>query len=205
MKILICKSLILLLIGIVLPVFLFAHEGGHFHKGDGAVMNTWQLENGKVIRGNFSNGDKYFVYLEQEEGKIIAVPLRQLAGEDRALARFKIRREESINQLNEIPILNQKTPKPFRPDLLPLAMLFAFLGLLSFIYHRYSGVMVFQKTAYRVSFALVVVIASIFACKKSTDVPTAGGTEIIPKTSIGFLDSSFSLYKPGITTSHDNT
>ena len=66
-----------------LTIFLFAfifivkttsgHVGGHYHSGDGTVFNSWTLKNGQHVLGNFmySNGRQIFV--EANEGKIIAI------------------------------------------------------------------------------------------------------------------------------------
>jgi hypothetical protein len=50
------------------------------------------------------------------------------------------------------------------------------------------------------SFLMIVFIA----CKKNNPDP-GGGTVTIPKTSIGFLDSAFAPYLPGVTTASDNS
>ena len=50
---------------------MYAHYGGHYHKNDGTVFNTWQLKTGDQIKGNFSMGNSEFIVLEQEEGKLV--------------------------------------------------------------------------------------------------------------------------------------
>ena len=101
---------------------MYAHPGGHFQKSDEVLLNTWQLKDGSYVKGNFSKGDDHFVYLEQLEGKTIAIPLNELTSQDQALASFKIRRSQKMNEVYKLPLKN--TPK--FEDYLPSGTLFRF-------------------------------------------------------------------------------
>ena len=76
------------LLYLILVFFFFnsndalAHPGGHYHKGDGNVLNTWRLNSGKTIQGNFSFAKDNTIYLEQEEGKIVSILISDLSIQD---------------------------------------------------------------------------------------------------------------------------
>lgn len=72
------KTLKIMLIKLTLVTLLwllagnvFAHPGGHYHKGD--VLNSWTLTNGQIVMGNFSKGYGDQLVLEQLGGKLIYV------------------------------------------------------------------------------------------------------------------------------------
>ena len=79
------------------PILSHAHSGGHYHHGDGTVYNTWQLKNGNPLKGNFLMNKGDVIYLEKEDGKLLAVPMQDLSIQDQKLAKFKINK---LNQIN---------------------------------------------------------------------------------------------------------
>src|SRR6476619_937484 len=87
-------SYILFIVFIFCSAVSVAHPGGHYHKGDGNILNIWQLKNGEQVKGNFSKGNEDVIVLEQEGGKFISVPLENLCEHDQQLAAFKIKRFE---------------------------------------------------------------------------------------------------------------
>ena len=52
---------------------LFAHSGGHYHKGDASILNTWRLKSGEAVKGNFSFAKDNKIFLEQEDGIMQAI------------------------------------------------------------------------------------------------------------------------------------
>ena len=42
-----------------------AHPGGHYHKDDGIVLNSWRLHSGESIQGNFSFAKDNTIYLDK--------------------------------------------------------------------------------------------------------------------------------------------
>ena len=114
---------------------LNAHPGGHYHKGDGNVLNTWRLKSGGIIKGNFAFAKENTIFLEQEEGVIKSILITDLSKQDQKLAKFKI---EKLNKINAIRINNnQHLPLPnpgFNFKYVPL-FLFLFLLLMVKILH----------------------------------------------------------------------
>ena len=79
------------------PILTFAHSGGHYHHGDATLYNTWQLKNGNSLKGNFLMNKGDIIYLEKEDGKLLAVPIQDLCIQDQKLANFKINKLNGIN------------------------------------------------------------------------------------------------------------
>ena len=79
------------------PILSHAHSGGHYHHGDATVYNTWQLKNGNSLKGNFLMNKSDMIYLEKEDGKLLAVPIQDLSIQDQKLANFKINKLNGIN------------------------------------------------------------------------------------------------------------
>lgn len=188
---------------------LLAHPGGHFHKGDEKLLNTWQLKNGQSIKGNFAKGDEHVVYLEQLDGRMLAVPMNELSEQDQELASFKIRRAQTMNEVYRVPVINIDKPTRPSPDLVPLLLLFSFFLLFGLLYRKSESFTFLHQKKYQLAFTIAFGLASIYACKKAA-VPsggnnTGGGTTIntIPKTFITFLDSAYAPFKPAVSTSSD--
>ena len=79
------------------PILSHAHSGGHYHHGDETVYNTWQLKNGTALKGNFLMNKGEVIYVENEDGKLLAVPIQDLSIQDQKLANFKINKLNGIN------------------------------------------------------------------------------------------------------------
>ena len=92
------KPIIFLFVVILLVKTTSAHEGGHYHSGDGTVFNSWTLTNGNHIQGNFMFSRDGVMYLEGNEGKVVKVSIDQLMPADKKLASFKVAQLEKINQ-----------------------------------------------------------------------------------------------------------
>ena len=75
---------------LMISINLFAHEGGHYHKGDGVTLTTWNLNNGQKIQGNFFFAKGEQILIEQAEGVIKSININDLTIEDQQLARLKI-------------------------------------------------------------------------------------------------------------------
>ena len=196
-----------ILILFLLSFQAFAHEGGHYHRGYGTVFNSWSLLNGQQIKGNFANGNREFILLEQEEGKMLRISVSSLSMQDQKLALFKVRKLEAINRDHFGPqIIPVRDKAQYRPiDLVALSItLLALLMLLLVLFPVKPLGMVFQLPRSSLAVWSVVLVAGIFACKKSTD-PVNPVITTIPRTSIGFLDSAFAPYRPGVSTSSDAT
>ena len=197
-----------------LTIFLFAfifivrttsgHVGGHYHSGDGTVFNSWTLKNGQHVLGNFmySNGRQIFV--EANEGKIIAIQMDDLMPADKKLAAFKISQLEKINRPYE-PLVSSNIfdLKKFIWWVIGFTIVLALLSLLV-NYFRIEYVKQ-NRHQFLVAYASVILIV---ACSKSG---TSGGTVTqptivsIPKTTTTFLDSAFAAFKPALSTRYDAT
>ena len=76
-----------------------AHSGGHYHKEDGKLLNTWRLKSGVVAKGNFSFAKDNKIFLEQEDGIMQAIVMDDLITQDQQLAKFKIKKYTELNYL----------------------------------------------------------------------------------------------------------
>lgn len=182
-----------------------AHPGGHYHAGDGTILNSWQLKNGQVIKGNFSMGEEAAIVLEQEDGKFVKIPITALSEQDQKLARFKIKKFAKLNKAYSAPLLTAPVQKKeFKFSFLILSVL---LTLVAFLILR-KGVFYFtlaingQTRLVGITACLSLFFVTLYACKKSVDNIT---TTTIPKTTTGFIDSAFAPYKPAISTNWDGT
>lgn len=177
-----------------------AHPGGHYHKGDGIILNSWQLKNGQMIRGNFSMGKQDYIVLEQENGKLLQVNIADLIEQDQLLARFKIKKFEQLNQPNlssTAPITNTR---PYLFLLVSIFLTILIVVAIAFTLIHLANTANATTLKYRLAFLIPCIAITIFACKKSADqIVTAS----IPKTSTGFIDSAFSPFKPLVQTSWD--
>jgi len=191
-----------------IPMTMYAHPGGHFQKSDEELLNTWQLKDGSYVKGNFSKGDDHFVYLEQLEGKTIAIPLNELTSQDQALASFKIRRSQKMNEVYNLPLKNSPKFEDYLPNSMKM-MVFLFLTILIVLaYKIFPRLSFFHQNRYQLTFTIIIGLASIYACKKAA---ISGGnnssgtstTVTIPKTFISFLDSAFAPFKPLVSTNSD--
>lgn len=191
---------------LVLSLIAAAHPGGHFHKGDGTALNSWQLKNGQMIKGNFSAGKKDSILLEQEEGRMLKVAIADLSPQDQLLANFKMRKFERLNEAYYTTALpNSTTVKIWNSGNLFLALFLAVLTAILLL----KGIKMLKQTNQTTSSMItatgcfMLVIAAGFACKKSTENITTTVSTAIPKTSVDFLNAAFDPYKPSISTSAD--
>ena len=183
--------------------FVSAHPGGHYHKGDGLILNSWQLKNGQLIKGNFSAGKANYILLEQEEGQLIKVAIADLSTQDQMLARFKIKELKRLNEHYQLA-----ADKPIQASwdyfyfFITLVFAIAALFLLTACLLMMNKSLYGYRRKYILAVAIPTMAFMIIACKKSAgNIITTG----IPKTSTGFMDSAFSPYKPAISTSWDAT
>lgn len=178
-----------------------AHPGGHYHKGDGIILNSWQLKNGHSVLGNFSMGKDDYIVLEQEDGKLLKLPLTDLSDQDQLLAKYKIKKFERTNE--------QQIAKTAAPENNTTGNMYLFLSLFFAIsvvtLLSYSVITIINTTnskrkKYQLAYLIPVMGIMIFACKKSAD---QVATTVVPKTSTSFIDSAFSPFKPAVQTSWD--
>jgi hypothetical protein len=189
----------------------FAHPGGHYHKGDGSVLNTWQLKTGEQVPGNFSMGNNDFIVLEQEAGVLVKIAFANLSVRDQQLARFKINRFQKLNSMyGNAPVNSNVTVTAWHYSNLLLSVLLAAVIIL--VLH--GGLILFKKYQHTgsrmvtVAGSLALVMILTVACKKTaTEITTTATTTTttIPATTIAFLDAAFAPYKPAISTSSDIT
>jgi hypothetical protein len=187
-------------------LFASGHPGGHYHKGDGAVLNNWELQNGTMLKGNFSMGKGDFILLEQEEGKMLRVAIADLGLQDQQLARFMIKKYERLN--NEfITVKSIPAPQEQRWNYSYLLLAILLAGTTALIFR--TAIRMFRRTDYTqprftaLAGCMILMLLSVYACKKSTD--SIVSIVAIPKTSTAFIDSAFAPYKPAIATRWDDT
>lgn len=192
----------LILLFIVLSTSSLAHPGGHYHSGDGIILNTWQLKNGAQVKGNFSKGNSEAIVLEQEDGKFISIAIKDLCEQDRQLAAFKVKRFERLNEAFVLqPAAQISIQKKLNYGNLALSIL---LGILLVPVSRKAIPAFKQQSPHRPFFTKPVfiscmLIALLCAFKKTSEHITT----TIPKTSTAFIDSAFSPYKPAVKTRWD--
>lgn len=187
-------------------VVSFSHPGGHYHKGDATVFNTWTLKNGQQLKGNFSMGKADFILLEQEEGQMIKVAITNLSLQDQQLARFKVKKFEELNT-QFIAAQNNSVPekKEWNYGFLLLSVVLAVATFLVFS----KAITMLKKSVQAPSKLMallgccLLMLLFVDACKKSTD--NIVTTTTIAKTSTTFIDAAFTPYKPAVTTRWDDT
>ena len=200
------ELLFLFLLGF--SVNLFAHEGGHYHRSDAGMLNTWRLKDGKTVKGNFSAGTDEYIILEQYEGIMVRLTISELSEQDQKLARFRISRYQRLNQpMTGVAAQTQVGIKTsFNTVWLLISLLAA--GLLFVLVIRFfsfiSNYRPHQLSS-RLAFSYLALISlAAWACKKSADNITPPTSSAIPKTRTSFIDSAFAPHKPYISTSWDN-
>ncbi len=188
--------------------FSIAHPGGHYHKGDEIVLNTWHLKTGESISGNFTMGNDGFIVLEQEEGKIVKIAVADLSLQDQQFANFKINK---FKHLNESFLASTNSSTSQKKDWNYFYLFLSIILLFTSIFILDKGVSVFTKSVYiktkfsTIVYTLLLMSFSLYACKKSTDnIITTTTTTTIPKTTTTFIDSVFTPYKPSVATRWDD-
>ena len=205
------KNLIHLLLVCILfnSTKLVAHPGGHFHKGDGIVLNSWRLKSGAIIKGNFSFAKEDKIYLEQEEGIIKSILLEDLTIQDQKLAKFKIHKFSAINNYDIIDV------QPERHDFInyaPIIVLVISIILLIFLKKDFFQKYILHSKVGMTSLGFLICFSTIIACSKSSTSSSGNSSNInnpieviIPKTNVLFIDSAFVAFKPALSTTWDNT
>ena len=194
-----------LIIGILPSIT--AHEGGHYHSGDGTVFNTWRLQNGEQVLGNFSAYENNRIILEWENRKLISLPMESFSKQDQLLLQSKISRTEAINRTPIFFAPATESGYYFTP--IPLLLCLLILGILFMLKKSNQQFQLlapnYRRTSYWITGALVI----FFSCKKTADSnpnnTTTGTSIVVPKTRTGFMDSVFAAFKPSVNTNFDNT
>jgi hypothetical protein len=198
-------AVLFLIVGILSN--LTAHEGGHYHSGDGTVFNIWRLQNGEQVLGNFSAFDHTRIILERENGKLISLPIESFSKQDQRLLQSKIKQTEAINRSPIFSTPATESGYYFTP--IPLLLFLLVLGILFILKKMGSEIQWVSSHYMRRSYWIAGMLVLIFSCKKSADstntVTTPGTSIVVPKTSTGFMDSVFAAFKPSVSTNFDNT
>jgi hypothetical protein len=197
-------KLIVVTIFLLTTTNLFAHVGGHYHNGDGTVFNTWQLADGKLVSGNFTMGNAVYIVLEQNEGKLIKLPIKSLTPQAQKLALFKIKQYNEINaDFMQNQDLEIKTVWHYGNMLVLVLLILVITHLIYYTITRWQT----TKRLASVYLSLPVIALLVFACKKTTETiaTTTTTTTVIPTTRTSFLDSAFATYKPAVSTNSDAT
>lgn len=206
------KNLIFLVLAYLLlqNTTVFAHSGGHYHKEDGIVLNTWRLKSGEIVKGNFSFARDNKIFLEQKEGLIVSVSIEDLTIQDQKLASLRINKFAAVNTIR-IDNNHYYTPDLNKYILLSI-LLISILVLITLkkpIFQNYT----LNPTMRLASIGFLFLFSVFIACKKSpTSTPTSTSNAsvnpieiVIPKTNTLFIDSAFTAFKPAISTNWDNT
>jgi hypothetical protein len=198
------KPIIFLFVVILLVKTTSAHEGGHYHSGDGTIFNSWTLKNGQQILGNFmySKGNQMFV--EANEGKMIAIKMNDLMPADKKLAAFKVAQLEKMNQQYE----PSASSSFFNFEkFISLVIWFTIaLALLSSVV-KYLNIELVKRNKFQFLIGYASVILIVACSKSGTSAGTVTQPTIvsIPKTTTTFFDSAFASFKPAISTRYDAT
>ena len=185
----------MILLLITKPLSTFAHSGGHYHHGDGTIYNTWQLKNGNSLKGNFLMNKGDVIYLEKEDGKLLAVPIQDLSIQDQKLAKFKINK---LNQINyNFEITNSSTSNStllitiLQYLLIILTPLLLFKIFKPILFNKY----VLKNNLNLLGISLLVITTVAIACSKSaTPNNTNGNTNNNNNTFILYRTKGFTLY-----------
>jgi len=189
---------------------LMAHSGGHYHKEDGKVLNSWRLKSGEIVNGNFSFAKDDRIFLEQEGGLIKPIYINDLSIQDQKLAKFKIIK---LLQINDAYFNNDKDTNNHTLKYLPLFIFSLLLWILYSFNKELIRVYIFNSRLGFTAMSVLFIFSILMACSKSTttnsDTPIVTPivnpiTVTIPKTSSAFMDSAFAAFKPSISTSSDN-
>ena len=200
---------IFVLFAVLISANLMAHEGGHYHKGDGINLKTWNLNTGEKVRGNFFLAKDDKIFIEQEEGIIKSININDLIMEDQQLAKQKIAKFLAINNTN--PRTDNIQPIPVNPYKFVPFIFLSFLVLCLFIFkEELINTYIINSKIGISSISFLFVITILIACSKS-EVATTASTNttttstFIPKTTSTFIDSAYTAFKPAVSTSFDNT
>ena len=186
---------------------MFAHPGGHYHKGDGTVFNTWRLNSGELIKGNFSFAKDNKIFLEQADGILKSIEISSLIPQDQKLVKLKISKYAEVNK----PVLEVASGiNENRFQLVPLLILLIVILVLNIVNNTFfKSYIVRSKMGLSITSALFIVTILI-ACSKSSSSTTTDPivnpiAVVIPKTATSFIDSAFAAFKPALSTNWDDT
>jgi len=186
---------------------LIAHTGGHYHTGDGTQFNTWRLQNGQQVVGNFSSFENGLVILEWENGQLRSFPLEAFSQQDQRLLHRKINRIEGFNRIPVFTTPTSESNYHFTP--IPLLLFLLVLGILFVLKKKGKKIFCISSYYMQTSYWVAGVLVIFFSCKKTADTTTTTTTPVsnvvVPKTSTGFIDSVFAAFKPSVSTNFDNT
>ena len=189
---------------------LLAHSGGHYHKEDGKLLNTWRLKSGELVKGNFSFAKDDRIFLEQEGGLIKPIYINDLSIQDQKLAKLKIIK---LLQINDAYFNNDKDTNNHTLKYLPLFIFSLLLWIVYSFNKELIRVYIFNSRLGFTAMSVLFIFSILMACSKSattnSDTPIVTPivnliTVTIPKTSSAFMDSAFAAFKPSISTSSDN-
>lgn len=161
------------------PIFMHAHIGGHYTQN--SSFKTWQLSNGNLIKGNFSFIKNTNIYLEQENGKLLSVPLNQLSVNDQKIIQQK---KIQIIELNQNHIIE---PKSIETSFVAFGLIVLFIG--------------FYFVATRFSKPIYLMLPGLVFCFLAFKTNCFNA---ISKTDISVLEQAFAPYKDQVKTSYDN-
>ena len=183
---------------------LNAHPGGHYHKGDAHILNTWTLKSGETIRGNFSFTKDDKIFLEQEDGIIKSILFNDLTIQDQQLAKIK------INTLSKVNYSNLNGSNSVNNDQFKLAPLFILFFLVMILYSLkkdFIKIYILNSKLGSIAIMFLFIFSIFIACSKSettNSITTTIGL-MIPKTNTTFIDSAFAAFKPALSTKWDDT
>ncbi len=183
---------------------LNAHPGGHYHKGDAHILNTWTLQSGETIRGNFSFTKDDKIFLEQEDGIIKSILFNDLTIQDQQLAKIKINTLSKVNYSN-LNGSNSVNNNQFK--LAPLFILFFLVLILYSLKKDFIKIYIFNSKLGSIAIMFLFIFSIFIACSKSettNSITTTIGL-MIPKTNTTFIDSAFAAFKPALSTKWDDT
>ena len=186
---------------------LIAHPGGHYHKGDAIVLNSWKLKSGQIVKGNFSFAKDNTIFLEQEDGAYISFSINELSMQDQKLARFKINKYATLNDSNST-VENTNSNDWYK--YMPLFLFCIIVLILFSVKNNVVQVFVLNSKLGMSAMTVLLIFSFFIACSKSEVTSSDNQTTtpisvIIPKTSYTSIDSAFTAFKPAVTTSWDDT
>ncbi len=184
---------------------LHAHLGGHYHKNDGIILNSWRLKSGDIIKGNFSFAKGNKIFLEQEEGVIKPILFEDLSDQDQQLAKFKINKLSALNAIN---IENNQSDNNNLIKYLPILILCFSILILIILNKTIVFNNIINSKIGLASVGFLFLFSVLIACSKSATSSNNSSASpivtVIPKTNVSFIDSAFAAFKPSLSTNSDN-
>ncbi len=186
--------LLLILISLSIPKYMFAHVGGH----DSVKGEIFYL-NGKAILGHFLIAKNDKIFIELVDGKTISAPLTQFAFSNQNNLSQKI---AHLKQLNHEKTLVELNHSSFRFSNLSIFFLLSIIVIV-FMFIRKRNNNQFSKYAYVFGSFMVF----FYACKATDTVTpsTSTTTTTVSKTDPAFIETVFSSFKTLVKTRYDDT